>query len=428
LNDRSRDSRFTPSGIAEPAVRENGRSGRLVPAFIAAILFLSILSVAAGGTQTVTPHPRIWLTSQMISDMKAKKAAADPDWVAIKVSADDILSRRIPKLTIISATNANPVVFKTTESLPWHGTAPRVYLAGATGAWLPINNNPATNGWTATAIGANKFSIPVDSTSFGSFAEQTLTFFMAEGENNPNFLTYGQTGSGWYDALLQCGLVYKVTGDSKYASKALTLLDWINTLGGAGMISPVSQDSGRASMGATLGVAIAYDWLYDLLSPQQKGATAVTLNLWNAWTQAHAFSITDPQSNYWEAHVTASAASGYATYGDNPNAQTLIAWATNNWNSNFDPKFFNPPSTTAKAAEDSSGYFYGGLAILGYNYGGNDISRHLKYMLLLKTATGIDMLATRDYTRRWPRTSSIRSNQIAGMFHRWVSGPAPGTE
>jgi len=365
------------------------------------ILLFSILSVAAQGGQTVTPHPRIWLTTQMIADMKAKIAASDPDWVAIKASADEILSLRIPKLTIVSATNANPVLFTTAEPLPWHGTATRVYLAGGTGAWLRVNNNPAINGWAATAEGANKFSIPIDSTSYGSFAGQTLTFFMAEGENNPGFLTYGQTGAGWYDALLQCGLVYKVKGDAKYATKALTLLDWINTLGAAGMISPVSQDSGRASMGATLGVAIAYDWFYDLLSPQQKGATAVTLNLWNAWTQAHAFSITDPRSNYWEAHVTASAASGYATYGDNPHAQALIDWATNNWNANFDPKLFNRPSVTAKAAEDASGYFYGGLALLGYNYGGNDISRHLKYMLLVKTATGNDMLASRDYGRRW---------------------------
>ena len=248
---------------------------------------------------------------------------------------------------------------------------------------------------------------------------------MAEGENNPGFLAYGQTGSGWYDALLQCGLVYKVTGDSKYATKALALLDWINTLGAAGMISPVSQDSGRGSMGATLGVAIAYDWFYDLLSPQQKDATAATLNLWNAWTQAHAFSTTDPRSNYWEAHVTASAASGYATYGDNSNARTLIDWAANNWNSHFDPKFFNPPSTTAKAAEDSSGYFYGGLAILGYNYGGNDISRHLKYMLLLKTATGIEMLATRDYGRRW--TTDLIYSLKPDRWHVPPLGQWPGS-
>jgi hypothetical protein len=389
------------------------------------ILFLAILPVAARAAQTVGPHPRIWLTSQMIADMGAKRAAADPDWIAIKASADDILSRRIPKVTIVSATNANPVVFTTAESLPWHGDATRVYLAGATREWMRINNNPAINGWTATAKGANRFSIPVDSTAFGSFEEQRVTFFIAEGENSPGFLTYGQTGAGWYDALLQCGLLYEVTGDSIYATKALLLLDWINTLGAAGLISPVSQDSGRGSMGATLGVAIAYDWFYDLLSPEQKRATSVTLNLWNAWTQAHAFSTTDPRSNYWEAHVTASAASGYATYGDNPQAQTLIDWATNNWNSNFDAKLFAPPSATAKAAEDSSGYFFGGLSVLGYNYGGNDISRHLKYMLLVKTATGIDLLATRDYGRRWAR--SLIYSLKPDRWHVAPLGQWPGT-
>ena len=389
------------------------------------VLLLAILPAGVSVAQTVSFHPRIWLTSQMISDMKAKRAAADPDWIAIKASADDILSRRIPKLTIVSATNANPVVFKAAESLPWHGEATRVYLAGATGAWRLINNNPAINGWIATAKGANSFSIPVDSRSFGPFAGQTATFFMAEGENNPGFLTYGQTGAGWYDALLQCGLVYKVTGDSRYATKALLLLEWINTLGAAGLISPVSQDSGRGSMGATLGVAIAYDWFYDLLSSEQKRAGAATLNLWNAWTQAHAFSTTDPRSNYWEAHVTASAASGYATYEDNPHAQALIDWATDNWNSNFDPKVFATPSKVSRAAEDASGYFHGGLAVLGYNYGGNDISRHLKYMLLVKTATGIDMLATRDYGRRWA-TSLIHSLK-PDRWHVAPLGQWPGS-
>jgi hypothetical protein len=367
------------------------------------ILVFSLLSVVASEAQSITPHPRIWLTSQMISDMTAKKVASDPDWVAIKAAADTILTQTLPKLTIISATNANPVVFTTAEALPWNGAAPTVYLTGGAGAWAAVNNNPNTVAWTATATGSNTFTIPVDSTAFGSFAGQSLTFFMAGGENNSGFLSYGQTGSGFYDAFLQLGLVYRITGTTAYATKAITLLDWINTLGAAGLISPVSQDSGRASMGATLGVAIAYDWFYDLLSPAEKASTAVTLNLWNAWTQANAFSTTDPQSNYWEGHVTASAASGYATYGDNSNSQALINWATNNWSTNFDPKFFNPPSTTAKAVDDPSGYFYGGLAILGYNYGGNDISRHLKYMLLVKTATGTDMLATRDYGRRWAR-------------------------
>jgi len=59
----------------------------------ASLFVLFMLSLAASGAQIVPTHPRIWLTGQMISDMKAKKAAADPDWTAIKASTDDILSR-----------------------------------------------------------------------------------------------------------------------------------------------------------------------------------------------------------------------------------------------------------------------------------------------------------------------------------------------
>ena len=367
------------------------------------ILLFSLIWVLANLSHAaIGAHPRIWLTSGMLSDMAAKQAAGDPDWIAIKSAADKLITLTVPQITILSASNSNPVVFTTKESLPWVGSVSTVYLAGGTGAWAGVNNQPATSAWTGTITGVHTFSIPVDSTAFGSFTGQALTFFMAGGEYT-GYLSYGQTGSGWYDALLQLGILYKMTGTTSYATKGLELIDWINTLGAAGMISPVSQDSGRASMGATLGLAIGYDWFYELLTTQQKAATAVTLNLWNAWTHANAFAITDPQSNYWEAHVTASAASGYATYGDNANAQALIDWATTNWNTNFDPKFFNPPSTTAKATDDPSGYFYGGMAILGYNYGGNDISRHLKYMLMVKTATGTDMLATRDYGRRWAK-------------------------
>jgi hypothetical protein len=412
-------------GAGETVQQQKGITERFGSSMKISILILFFVAVVASEAQTVTSHPRIWLTSQMISDMTAKQAASDPDWVAIKSAADSILSQSLPKLTIVSATNANPVVFTTVEPLPWNGAVPSVYLAGASGTWAKVNNNPATVAWTATAIGPNTFTIPVDSTSFGAFTGQTLTFFMAGGENNPGFLSYGQTGSGYYDSFLQLGLLYKITGTAAYATQALALLDWINTLGAAGMISPVSQDSGRASMGATLGVAIAYDWFYGQLSAPQKAATSATLNLWNAWTQANAFATTDPQSNYWEGHVTASAASGYATYGDNANAQALINWATNNWNTNFDPKFFNPPSTTAKATDDPSGYFYGGLAILGYNYGGNDISRHLKYMLLVKTATGTDMLATRDYGRRWA-TNMIYSLK-PDRWHAPPLGQWPGS-
>jgi hypothetical protein len=368
-----------------------------------ASLTLAVLPPArAAGTTVIGSHPRLWLSPQMVADIAAKRAASDPDWLSVKASADGFLQQAVPKVTITGASNTNPVQFTSAENLPWTGTARTVYLAGASGAWTAVNNQPPAGAWAATKTGSRTFTIPVNASSFGSFAGQSVTFFMAGGEDS-GYITYGASGSGWKDAFTQLGIVSRVAGGGAYSAKALELLDWIGTLGAARMTSPVSQDSGRGSLGATLGVALGYDWFYQLLSPSQKTAIYTTLNVWNTWTAANAYAINDPSSNYWANHITGAAATGYATFDENPQAQSWLDWVANNWSTNFDPKFFNPPSTTAKGADDRTGFYYGGLAVTGFNYGGNDISRLAKYYDLVKTASGTELPKSLDYQKRWAR-------------------------
>lgn len=77
-------------------------------------------------------------------------------------------------VTVTAATNTNPVVFTATA----HGfdfqtaatTTPAIFISGATGSWTGINGL-----WIATPTSANAFSIPVDSTAFGSFSGQNIT-------------------------------------------------------------------------------------------------------------------------------------------------------------------------------------------------------------------------------------------------------------
>ena len=340
----------------------------------------------------------------MLGNVTAKKDAGDPDYLRVKALADTALTLSIPRVTIVGASNSNPVVFTTSEPVPWNGTLPSsLYLKGATGSWAAVQNKPETQGYAATRTGTNTFTIPVDSSAFGAFAGQSIAVFLAGGEDS-GFLGYGYEGSGWQDALLSLSLLYKVTSNRAYATKALELIDWINSLGAAGMISPVSQDSGRADMATTFSVAIAYDWLYDLLSGQQKAATATTLNTWNDWTVNNAYGRGDPTTNYWEAHVTATSSVGYATYGDNSRAQAWLDWAANQWNTYFAPKFFNRPNGVTNGNDDPTGFFYtGGLAVIGWNYGGNDIGRHLKYMEMVRTATGQSVPNGVEYAKSWAR-------------------------
>ena len=367
---------------------------------------LALILAAPSGTraQSISSHPRIWLTSDVLATVAAKRNSGDPDYLQVKALADKALTLTIPRITITGATNSSPVVFTTSTTVPWSGTlSATLYLKGATGSWAGIENSPETRGYSATRTGSNTFTVPIDSSSFGSFSGQSITAFVAGGEDGA-FLGYGYQGSGWQDALLSLALLYKVTGTQSYAIKALELLDWINTLGAARMISPVSQDSGRADMATTFCVAIAYDWLYDALSSQQRSATVNTLNVWNDWTVNNAYGRGDPTTNYWEAHVTATASVGYATYGDNSRAQGWIDWATNQWSTYFAPKFFNRPNGVTSGYNDPTGFFYtGGLAVIGWNYGGNDIGRHLKYMEMVRTATGQSVPNGVEYAKSWAR-------------------------
>lgn len=73
--------------------------------------------------------------------------------------------RAATKVSVSSATNANPAVLTSTG----HGfntiSRPSVTISGATGNWAAINITTI-----ATVIDANTFSIPVDSTTFGALA------------------------------------------------------------------------------------------------------------------------------------------------------------------------------------------------------------------------------------------------------------------
>lgn len=70
------------------------------------------------------------------------------------------------RISIASATNANPVVFTVTGG---HGfntnSLPLVTISGGTGNWTAVNGT-----FTATIINTTTFSIPVNSTSLGAMA------------------------------------------------------------------------------------------------------------------------------------------------------------------------------------------------------------------------------------------------------------------
>jgi hypothetical protein len=332
-------------------------------------------------------YPRIWLTSAWLSALRAKAAAGDLDWLRVKADADQLLTRRMPRFTVTAATNSNPVQFTIAEPVPWSGST-AIFIGGAAGAWAAVNaTGDRPSPIAATRVGPNTFTVPIDSTAFGSFHGQRLALFFGEGE----YSAYGYNGSDWQSMLEALGIAYQVTGNVAYATKGIELVDYIASLGTAGMLAPAAIDSGFPSRTAIYGLAIGYDWLHDRLTAKQKAAVVRALNLWFDWFKRAAFENNGPAyGNYFGGHLMGFGLAGFATEADNPRGREIVTHIRGLFETHVAPAF-------------STGGFAGGYPVEGYSYGANHFQRLLYYMLAVETATGANVISTSRYPQKIAR-------------------------
>jgi hypothetical protein len=305
----------------------------------------------------------------------------------MKASADELLTQPMPRFTVIAATNSDPVRFTIAEPVRWSGSTP-IFVGGATGAWAAVNaTGERPTPIKATRAGPHTFTIPIDSSNFGSFAGQRVVLFFSDGP----YSLYGYEGLGWQSTLEILGIAYQVTRNPAYASKGVELIDYIASLGVAGMLAPETIDAGFPSRSAIYGLAIGYDWLHDHLKADEKAAVVQALNLWFDWFRRAGFENQGPAyGNYFGGHVMGFGLAGFATEADNPRGAEIVAHIRGLFQACVEPAF-------------AAGGFAGGYPVEAYTYGTNHFQRLLSYMLAVKTATGDDLISRTDYARKIAR-------------------------
>lgn len=167
-------------------------------------------------------------------------------------------------------------------------------------------------------------------------------------------------------------LAYQVTEDRAYAEAGIAALTKLlnQDLTPGGSFSKMGQ-----LVDAMITSAIGFDWFYDQLTSDEKRLIIGKINHYTA------FELQDPPypwHNRGIDHMVSIGLSGYATYGDNPHAQTLIDHARKE---RFD-----------KLLEGMNRLFgEGGGWVEGDFYGFDATPRLLQYVEVVKTATGEDL-------------------------------------
>jgi hypothetical protein len=337
--------------------------------------------------------------------------------------------------------------------VPWSTQNDNVWVSGGTGNWAGINSGTALGNWfvnySAIKTTANTFTLhhcnnpssgctslsPIDTTAYGSFTGQNIGFLIACQFGgcgaDTAYLDYGATA----EALRTWALLFRVTPTSTYSTALLALVDWMNDTASKGMIAWISLDSGRDNA-MTRDFSIAFDWLYASYSSAQKTASATTINLWLNWEKnctcgwgTGAYSLHDPTSNYWSGHLTAFAAAGYATLGDNGSAQGYIDFATTLWTTEH-VKMHNAPLAGTNPTSDPTGWYYKGTNVLGYNYGARDIARLIRYAIMVSTATGSALANAQTYAQAWANAQiyELKPDRFRSIpWGRWTGNTTAAT-
>ena len=296
---------------------------------------------------------------------------------------------------------------------PVISTHPRLLLSAAEKTRLLAKKNANDASWQALKARADALAIlPIS-----QYKSATRNF------SPPGTIYYSYQGEGWYDAALPLAIAYQMTGDVKYSNKLIELVqemmraqsDPANQPPNA--LLPIRPDNYYPARNLMSVLAFIYDYCYYQLSAPLKSQMVTLMNDYYDDTSVNGYQAQNyswaADGNFFGGHLYGVALMGYASFGDNPRAQEMIEWARLRFDGTPGPAL--PPSKIPFAwrtqcfeggqrpavsldfnGPDIRGTpFKGGFDFQAWSYGSEEYSRMIDYMLIVKSATGEDIITPR---------------------------------
>jgi hypothetical protein len=292
------------------------------------------------------------------------------------------------------------------SGLPVIGSHPRLLLTPSITSRLMTRKNSNDPAWIALAARADTLA--------------TYTIFpykYATRTSEPdNTIFYDYQGSGWFDAVMPLALAWRMTGKTTYLNKLLAVADEMvraqydpanNPPNGRPPLEPDDYYPTRY-LGYVIG--IIFDWCHDQLGATRKAQLITLMNAYFDDMRANAYQAnSNADGNYFGGHLMCAAAMGYASYGDNPRAQEMIDYARIRFDgtpgkvapadvpdSHFSQLFeggYKPEVALDYLGPNITGApFLSGFDFQGWAYGTGDFIRLIDYLLMVRSATGEDLL------------------------------------
>ncbi|MBI4469734.1 MAG: hypothetical protein HY650_10475 [Acidobacteria bacterium] len=296
---------------------------------------------------------------------------------------------------------------------PVIGTHPRLLLTNAEKSRLLAKKNANDVSWQALKARAD---------TLATYSIHPYKF--ATSSDSPEgTIYYTYQGEGWYEATLPLAFAYQMTGDTQYSNKLIQLAqEMIRAQSDPDNqppdgLPPIRPDNYYPSRNLASVLAFIYDYCYDQLSASLKSQIImlmndyyddVSVNGYQAQTYSYAAG-----GNFFGGHLYGVALMGYASFGDNPRAQEMIEWARirfdgmpgptldaskipESWRTQCFEGGMRPAASRDFNGPDITGNpFKGGFDFQGWSYGSEEYSRMIDYLLIVKSATGEDLIAPR---------------------------------